>query len=67
MWESLGIGALYGVVGIILSIIGYKVFDLVETRIDFTEELKKGNIAVAILTGAFVVGICIVIGHAVGG
>lgn len=67
MWESLGVAAMFGVVGIVLSIIGYKVFDLIELRIDFSEEIKKGNMAVAVLAGAFVIGICMVISRAVGG
>ena len=56
----------FGFTGIVLSIVGYKLFDLVETRVDFSEEIKKGNTAVAIVVGAFVIGICIIIGRAVG-
>lgn len=66
MWHSIGLAALFGAVGIVLSIFGYKLFDLVETRIDFAEEIKKGNLAVAIVVGAFLIGICIIIGRAVG-
>jgi uncharacterized membrane protein YjfL (UPF0719 family) len=66
-WHSLGFAALFGVLGIVLSFIGYKVFDLVETRIDFVEEIKKGNMAAAVVIGAFLVGICFIIGRAVGG
>jgi len=66
MWTSIGIAALFGLLGILLSIFGYKLFDLVETKVDFAEEIKKGNIAVAIVVGAFLIGICIIIGRAVG-
>ena len=66
MWHSMGFAALFGLLGILLSIVGYKAFDIIETRIDFAEEIKKGNVAAAIVIGAFLIGICIVVGRAVG-
>ena len=66
MWESLGIAALFGLLGIVLSAVGYKLFDIIETKIDFAEEIKKGNVAAGIVIGAFLVGICFIIGRAVG-
>jgi uncharacterized membrane protein YjfL (UPF0719 family) len=66
MWESIGYAALYGALGIVMSFVGYKVFDIVETRIDFAEEIKKGNVAAAMVIGAFLIGICFIIGRAVG-
>ena len=66
MLNSLVSAALFGAVGILMSIIGYKLFDLIETKIDFVGELKRGNTAVAIVVGAFLIGICIIIGRAVG-
>ena len=41
----------------------YKVFDWLSPKIDFEDELKKGNIAVAI----FVASIFITIGMVIGG
>lgn len=66
MWQSMGTAALFGTVGIVLSVLGYKLFDLVETRVDFGDELKKGNVAVAIVVAAFLFGICFIIGRVVG-
>lgn len=66
MWESILFAALFGGLGIVMATIGYKLFDLIETKIDFAEELKKGNVAAAIVVGAFLVGICFIIGRAVG-
>lgn len=66
MWYALGISALYGVLGILLSAFGYKLFDLIETKVDFAEEIRKGNIAVAVVVAAFLVGICYIIGRTVG-
>jgi uncharacterized membrane protein YjfL (UPF0719 family) len=66
MWTSLLISALYGVLGILLSAFGYKLFDLIETKVDFAEEIRKGNIAVAIVVASFLAGICYIIGRTVG-
>lgn len=66
MWHSLSIAAVFGLLGIVLSVFGYKLFDIIETKIDFATEIKNGNIAAAIVMGAFLVGICIVIGRAIG-
>jgi uncharacterized membrane protein YjfL (UPF0719 family) len=66
MWTALGISAAYGVLGILLSAFGYKLFDLIETKVDFAEEIRKGNMAVAIVVAAFLIGICYIIGRTVG-
>lgn len=67
MWLSLGFAALFGGLGIVLSVVGYFLFDLVEWRIDFASEIRKGNIAAAIVVAAFIVGVCFIVGRAVGG
>ncbi|AIY81620.1 DUF350 domain-containing protein [Clostridium botulinum] len=56
-----GLSITFGVVGIILLIIGYCVFDKVLTKIDFTEELKNKNIAVAIVIAGFMIAIGVII------
>ncbi|AMV20607.1 DUF350 domain-containing protein [Planctomyces sp. SH-PL14] len=66
MWDSVLIASLFGLVGILLSVIGYKLFDLIETKIDFAEEIKKGNTAAAIVIAGFLLGICFIIGRAIG-
>lgn len=67
MWDSVLMASLYGLIGIILSILGYFLFDLVEWRINFADEIKKGNHAAAIVVAAVIVGICFVVGRAIGG
>lgn len=67
MWDSLGVAALFGGLGVLMSAFGYRLFDLIETRIDFTEEIKKGNMAAAVVIGSFLLGICFIVGRAVGG
>ncbi len=66
MWIGIGLAAVYGFVGIVLSVIGYFLFDLAEWRIDFADEIKKGNMAAAIVMAAFIFGICMIVGRAIG-
>ena len=63
--EAVGSTAIFGLVGIVLSIIGFKLFDWI-TPVSFDKELEKGNIAVGILCGAIVIGISLVIAAALG-
>lgn len=57
-WIGLAFTAAYGALGILPSFVGYRVFDLVETKIDFADEIKKGNVAAAGVIGSFLLGIC---------
>jgi uncharacterized membrane protein YjfL (UPF0719 family) len=66
MWYSLLVSALYGTLGILLCAFGYKLFDLIETKVDFAEEIRKGNLAVAVVVASFLIGICYIIGRTVG-
>lgn len=66
MLESLAFAALFGLLGILMAAGGYKLFDFIETKIDFAAEIKNGNVAAAIVVGSFLVGICFIIGRAVG-
>lgn len=66
MLTALAIAAAFGGLGIVLSVVGYFLFDLVEWRINFAEEIRKGNIAAAVVVAAFVLGICFIVGRAIG-
>lgn len=66
MLESIGMSLAYAAIGIIMSAIGYRLFDIIETKINFAEEIKKGNVAAAIVIAGFLLGICFVIGRTVG-
>jgi uncharacterized membrane protein YjfL (UPF0719 family) len=66
MLTALSIAAAFGGLGIVLSVVGYFLFDLVEWRIDFAAEIRKGNIAAAVVVAAFVLGICFIVGRAIG-
>ena len=66
MWNSILMSAVFGTLGVLLSAFGYKLFDLIETKVDFAEEIRKGNMAVAVVVASFLVGICYIIGRTVG-
>jgi len=73
MWhpDSLGSAvissAIFGLAGILLTVIGFKVFDWITPRINIEKELaEKGNIAVAIVVAAMILGVSIVIAAVVG-
>jgi putative membrane protein len=51
----------YAALGVVLMYISYKVFDKLSPKIDFEEELKKGNVAVAIFIAALFIAIAMII------
>jgi putative membrane protein len=56
----------YGVLGILLAALGFKVFDWILTKIDIQEELaSKQNVAVAIVTGAVILGVIYIVSTAI--
>lgn len=71
-WDKLGMGIVnalaFGLVGIVLAIFGFKLFDWLSPRIDMEKELaEKNNVAVAIVCAAVILGICYIVGQVVGG
>jgi putative membrane protein len=58
----------FGSIGIVLALLGFKIFDWITPRIDVEKELAdKNNVAVAIVCAAVILGICYVVAHVVGG
>lgn len=56
----------FGIIAILLIILGYITFDKLTPRLDFNELISKGNTAMAIVIGAFILGLCYVVGRVVG-
>lgn len=54
----------YAVLGVVLMYMSYRVIDLITPNVDFSEELKRGNVAVAIFIAALFLSIAIIIGNA---
>ncbi|MCX6914880.1 MAG: DUF350 domain-containing protein [Verrucomicrobiota bacterium] len=57
--------AAFGVVAILLIVLGYITFDKLTPKLDFNDLLNKGNVALAIVVGSFILGLCYVIGRVV--
>ncbi len=55
----------FGVVAILLIILGYITFDKLTPRLDFNDLINKGNTAMAIVVAAFILGLCYVVGRVV--
>ncbi|MDB6031946.1 MAG: hypothetical protein JWM16_2284 [Verrucomicrobiales bacterium] len=55
----------FGIVAILLLILGYKAFDKLVKGLDFDDLIRKGNVAMAIVVGSFILGLCYVIGKVV--
>lgn len=63
---SLLAAAVFGLLGIALLALGFKVFEWITPKLDVEQELAKGNIAVGILVGAVVLGTSLIIVRAIG-
>ena len=63
-WRIIALNFAYAVLGVVLMYISYRVIDWLTPQVDFAQELKKGNIAVAIFMAAIFLSIAIIIGGA---
>jgi uncharacterized membrane protein YjfL (UPF0719 family) len=50
--------------GVILMYVSYRLIDLLTPQVDFPEELRRGNIAVAIFIAALFIAIALIVGGA---
>jgi len=57
---------LYAIFGVLLMYISYRLIDRLTPQVDFPEELKHGNVAVAIFIAALFLSIAFIIGSALG-
>lgn len=63
--QGITLSIVYGLLGMVLLIGGYFIFDIVLKKIDFNEELKKNNISVGIVIAGFLIAVAIVIAAAI--
>ncbi len=63
-WNIVGMNFLYAVLGVILMFISYRALDRLTPEVNFADELRKGNVAVAIFIAAIFLAIAIIIGGA---
>jgi uncharacterized membrane protein YjfL (UPF0719 family) len=64
LWEAIGYMLLFAVVGIAAAVIGYKVFDKCTPGDLHKEIIENKNMAAAIIGGAVILGVCIIIAAA---
>jgi putative membrane protein len=57
--------AAFGLLAILLVVVGYKVFDKLTPKMDFDDLINKGNVAMAIVIGSFILGLCLVVARVV--
>ncbi len=62
--EILGLNFGYAIMGIVLMWASYRIFDHLTPQVNFPEELRKGNVAVAIFIGSLFIAIALVVGNA---
>jgi uncharacterized membrane protein YjfL (UPF0719 family) len=55
----------FGLIGIVLLLVGYFLFDLLARKLDVQNELAKGNLAVAIVVGSLLLAIAYISAHVV--
>ena len=62
---SLLAAAAFGLLGIALLALGYKVFEWITPKLDVEKKLQEGNIAVGIMVGALLLAIGVIIAVAI--
>ena len=65
--EALGLTALFGLVGVVLAVVGYKLFDLCTPGDLHKEIVENKNVAAAIVAAAVILGVCVIIAAAIMG
>lgn len=63
-WTIVAINFLYAALGVVLMYVSYRAIDMLTPQVSFPDELKRGNVAVAIFLGSLFVAIAIIIGGA---
>ncbi len=63
-WDFLITNLMNGLIALVLLLAGYKTFDLITPKLDFYEELKQSNYAVAILLSVLFICLSFIVGTA---
>jgi uncharacterized membrane protein YjfL (UPF0719 family) len=67
LWHGVVGSLVFGILGILLLLGGYWLFELVTPHLDVQKELREKNLAVAIVVAALLLGIAYVAAHVVTG
>ena len=63
-WTVVALNFVYAVLGVALMFVSYRVIDWLTPQVDFPDELKKGNVAVAIFIAAIFIAVALVVAQA---
>lgn len=63
-WQIIALNFVYAVLGVALMFGSYRVIDRLTPEVNFPEELRKGNVAVAIVIAAIFLAIAIIVAGA---
>jgi putative membrane protein len=70
-WSHLGMNMIaavaFGVIGIVILLLGFKVFEKMTPKLDIEDELRKGNMAVGVVVAAMLVAMALILKMAIGG
>ena len=65
--QSLGMMAIYALAGVLVAVLGYKLFDLCTPGDLHKEIIENRNVAAAIIGAAIIVGVCILVAASIMG
>ncbi len=63
-WTIIALNFIYAALGVVLMYASYRIIDWLTPQVNFPDELRKGNVAVAIFIAALFVSIALIIGGA---
>ncbi len=70
-WTAFGMNLLaaaaFGLLGIVLLLVGFKAFERVTPKLDVEQKLQEGNVAVGVVVGALLLAISVVVAVSIGG
>lgn len=61
MIDALVATGAFGLLGILLMLIGFKAFELVTRRLDIEKQLEGGNVAVGVVVAALLLGVSAIV------
>jgi putative membrane protein len=70
-WDHFGMSlvaaAAFGVLGIVMLLVGFKAFERITPKLDIEAELARGNVAVGVMVAAMLLAIALILVVAIGG
>ena len=63
-WTVVALNFVYAILGVALMFVSYRVIDWLTPQVNFPDELKKGNVAVAIFIAAIFIAVAMVVAQA---